>query len=147
MKIGQIGARLTWSDFMIVRMMRRWAAARLSQENPLPAMISLSGELRLSPELAISLHSVFQLSENLLGRALVPECCCSHELSRDEEAMLVLIAVTEERASPYTTKTVPHGLPGALSWAVIQAKRVMGISDGALGPTAVPACPFAGFPA
>lgn len=133
MRMERIGSGLTWSDFVVVRLLRRWAAVRSLGERALPSLVALARELGEEPQVAISLHSVFQLTEGCLGRPLEPECCCSKNLSKDEQAMLVLIGAMPER--------VPHGLPGVLAWAAATARLMLGRAPGP--PQSAPStCPF-----
>ena len=127
---------------LVVRMLRGWAALRDSEANPLPGMISLAEELGQPPAAAISLHNVFQLAEASLGRPLNPEPHGSHSISTDERAILLLLTSSDEHPNPFAPRDIPHGLPGALSWAVANARAAMGIPT--LPPAGAPvtACPF-----
>lgn len=133
MRMERIGSDMLWSDFLVVRMLRRWAAVRSLGEKALPNLVRLAGELGEQPQVAISLHSLFQLTESCLRRPLEPECCCTKRVSRDEEALLVLIGCVPER--------IPHGLPGVLAWAAVTVRLMLGRTAGA-PQAAPPTCPF-----
>jgi hypothetical protein len=136
-----IAPALTWSEFVVVRLLRRWAAARANQDNSLPALVELAADLGEPTETAIALHSLFQLTEACLERPLEAECCCSRTLSRDERAVLTLLAKAPGRAPPLSSVDVPHGLPGALLWAAATVRTLLGParSTAAWRPTR---CPF-----
>lgn len=135
-------------SLVIVKLFRLWAAAREAGENPLPHMQSASARLFPAPELAIACASLFELVEGQLGRRLVPECCCSPALSRDEHALLGVLRHAPEAGQPLTGAAVPHGLPGAIRWAAFAIRRALGASfdDGAEGPEAPAVCPFERVP-
>jgi hypothetical protein len=123
----RIETGLSWQDYIILRMFRRWAAARDAEIRPLQSLIRLAGEMRLPFEIAVSLDSVFQLTEHCLGRRLEAECCCSRAMAADESAILALIAaVPPHSADPQSPAAIPHGLPGVLRWAICSARLTMG---------------------
>lgn len=136
---GRIEAGLTWSDFVVVRLLRRWAAVRSLGDNALPSLVALAAELGESPQVAISLHSLFQLTESCLGRPLVAECCCSRSLAPDERATLTMIASVSRQMPLRTTRAVPHGLPAALAWAAATARLML---RGEISSAAQQECPF-----
>jgi hypothetical protein len=138
MRMGRIESNLEWSDFVIVRMLRRWAAVRSLGEKALPSLVALARELGEEPQVAISLHSLFQLTEACLCRALEPECCCSSVLSSDEQAVLALIAAAP--ATGLGSSALPHGLPGTLAWAAATARLMLGRL--AVEPASLVKCPF-----
>ena len=140
MRSEQIEAGLTWSDFVVVRLLRRWAAVRSLGDNALPSLVALAGELGESPQVAISLHSLFQLTESCLARPLVAECCCSRSLAADERATLTMLASASRLMPLRTPAAVPHGLPAALAWAAATARLMLG---GEVTSAAQPGCPFA----
>jgi hypothetical protein len=76
-----------------------------------------------------------------LGRPLEAECCCSRALSRDEKAILTLIAAAPGAPHPLGTAAVPHGLPGAPHWAVLSVRAAIGMSSIA-EPVTAERCPF-----
>lgn len=118
---SRIEGDLVWADFVILRLLRRWAAARTMGDNALPNLVEMAVELGESAEAAISLHSVFQLTESCLGRSLRAECCCSRSIAPDERAILSLMAIAPPQGPPFASSEVPHGLPGALWWALRSA--------------------------
>ena len=141
MEFGRIESGLAWRDFVVLRLLRRWVASRTLAEKALPSLIELAGELGEPPEAAISLHSLFQLTEGCLGRPLRAECCCSRSLAPDESAILALLAAAPAAGTPVGSPGIPHGLTGALCWAVKSARVALGIS--ARPPqAALDRCPF-----
>lgn len=130
---------------VIVRLLRRYALCRESGEAPLPALIELGGRLGVAPPAAVALASVFQITEGCLGRALIVAPGCSRRFSRDEQAVLLLMATTG--AGPvHTSRAAPHGLPGVLVWAVASARRLCGdhrAERGTDGAGVGRSCPFA----
>ena len=112
-------------DYEMVRLMRRWAAARGHGEPQLPSLISLGHQLGLEPQVAIAVASMFQLTEACLGRPLQAECCCSVRLSPDERAVLLMLDAAGSRAS-FAPAAIPHGLPGALLWAMTSVRKLIG---------------------
>lgn len=138
---------------IFVRLFRLWAAAREEGENPLPPMQAKLRLLAPAPELAVACASLFELVEALLGRRLIPECCCSPAMSRDEQALLGVLRHAPTAGQPFASAAVPHGLPGAIRWAAFAVRRALGASFGSeFAPLAVreaasPAvCPFSQEP-
>ena len=115
-------------SLVFVRLFRLWAAAREVGENPLPHMQDTVAPFLPAPELAVACASLFELVEGQLGRRLVPECCCSPALSRDERALAGLLWHAPETGQPLTSAAVPHGLPGAIRWAAFAVRRALGAS-------------------
>lgn len=142
-------AERTIGTLIFIRLMRKWSAARASGENPHPPMQAMILPFEPSPDLALACASLFDLVEAHLGRPLVPDCCCSQSLSRDEEALLSLLRHAPEAGQPMTGGTVPHGLPGAIRWAAFAATRALAATFGdspiiSRPPERLPvtACPF-----
>ena len=127
---------------LVVRMLRGWAALRDSEPNPLPGMITLAEELGQAPVAAIALLNLFQLAEASLGRPLNAKRPGRHSISTDERAILLLLTSTGEYPKPFAPRDIPHGLPGALSWAIVNAKVAMGLASLPAGGAPVTACPF-----
>lgn len=136
-----------------VRLMRKWAAARATGENPLPHMQALALPFDPSPDLVLACASLLDLVEAHLGRTLVTECCCSPSLSRDEEAVLVLLRHAPEAGTPLTGTSIPHGLPGAICWAAFAVNRALAATFGfapepaEATPRVAATCPFGPEPA
>lgn len=126
MLMEKIERPLEWSDLIVVRMLRRWVAARESEQKQLPSLVGLAAELRQSPQVAVALDSLLQLTEDWLGRPLRVECCCSQHLGPDERAILLMIAAAPALGQPLAPPGLPHGLPGALSWAATSLKLAIG---------------------
>ncbi|NNM78539.1 hypothetical protein HJG53_16755 [Sphingomonas sp. ID1715] len=142
MLIGGVEATLEWSDLVAVRLLRRWAICRGNANNPLPRMVELAKALGVSPEAAVALASLFQLTEGCLSRALHVESCLSGSIGSDERAVLLLIASAPEPGRPLASETIPHGLSGALAWAAWTVRRLLGDPGHARGPIAPVHCPF-----
>ena len=143
MRPDRIEARRTWTEALIVRLFRRWVAARAEGRNTMVSLSALGAELNAPLMLPVALDSLFQLTESCLGRPLEAECCCSTECSPDERAILLLIALAPGAGSAASSAAVPHGLPGALVWSATSVRAI--IADD-LGPTGFsencPVCPF-----
>ena len=143
MRLEKIEPRRTWIEAVIVRLFRRWVAARAQGQSMIVSLSALGTELNAPLMLPVALDSLFQLTEFCLGRPLRAECCCSTACSSDERAILLLIAhgPDADRVSP--SAAVPHGLPGALVWAATSVRVI--IAD-ELGPTRASEncriCPF-----
>jgi hypothetical protein len=144
------------ATLVFVRLMRKRAAARTSGDNPLPHMQALVLPFEPSPDLALACASLLDLIEAHLGRTLVPECCCSQTLSRDEEAVLALLRHAPEAGLPIAVASVPHGLPGAICWAAFAVTRALAATFGAAtfaaeteqaAPRVATTCPFGPPPA
>jgi hypothetical protein len=140
-EFGRIELGLAWTDYIVLRLLRRWVASRAMAEKALPSLIELAAELGEAPEAAISLHSVFQLTEGCLGRPLRSECCCSPSLAPDECAILTLLATVPPPGSGTGSTDIPHGLSGALGWAVVSARIALGIPPRPAS-AAFSRCPF-----
>ena len=147
MLLGRIETDLAWCDFVVLRMLRRWVAARTAQVPPLPSLVGLAAELDLSFEAAVGLDSLFTLTENCLGRALQAECCCCRELVADERAILALMATAPPPLGARTSALIPHGLPGVLCWAVATVRSALGYVADSPARYASPSCPFNRAPA
>lgn len=133
---------LGWSGLVIVRLLRRWVAARHAGLDAMPSLVGLATELGRSPQLAIALHSLFQLTESCLGRPLEAECCCSHSLGSDESAVLLMIAAAPAPGTPIASQDIPHGLPGALSWAAASVRCSLGTMQQIESHRTPTRCPF-----
>ena len=130
-------------SLVFVKLFRLWAAAREAGENPLPHMQDAVAPLAPAPELAVACASLFELVEGQLGRRLVPECCCSPALTRDEQALLGVLRHAPEPGQPFASAAVPHGLPGAIGWAAFAIRRALGDSFRDETEASVPSgCPF-----
>lgn len=128
-------------DYAVVRLLRRWAATRASGEWQLPSMIKLGRGLGFEPQAAVAVASLFQLTEACLGRPLESECCCSARLSPDERAILLMLACAPPAHPHHAGMAIPHGLPGALVWAIESVRKLIGEPAVGMGPH--PArCPF-----
>ena len=111
--------------YRIVRLLRRWAAGRDLGPARLPSLVRLGKRIGVEPQATVALASLFQLIEACLARPLEAECCCSPRLSRDERATLLLLASAPMR--PHQSHPpIPHGLPGALVWAIASVRKLIG---------------------
>lgn len=129
-------------DYRLVRLLRRWAAEREQGGAQLPSLVRLGRRLGLDAQASVAVSSMFQLTEHCLGRPLKAECCCSPRLSPDEHAVLLMLSTAAMRA-PLAPASIPHGLPGALCWAVESVRRMLGMEPAAA--KSIPRhCPFDG---
>jgi hypothetical protein len=110
---------------LLPAMLRTWSAAREIGENPLPHMTRKAGTLCPSPEVAVACASLFALAEAVMGRVLVPECCCSKALSRDEYALLTLLRSGPDARTIQEGRGDMPGLVEALCWAMIGVRRAL----------------------
>lgn len=110
---------------LLPAMLRTWSAAREIGENPLPHMMRKAGTICPSPEVAVACASLFTLAEAVMGRTLVPECCCSKALSSDEQALLILLRDGPDAAGIKAARADMPGLAEALCWAVIGVRRAL----------------------
>lgn len=141
MLMTPIEPSLPRSSYRIVRLLRRWEAGSELGAARLPLLVRLGSRLGLPPEAAIALASMFQLTEACLGRPLKAECCCSPRLSRDERAVLMMLAAPTPAHPHAANSVIPHGLPGALLWAVASARQLMGERSGP-DTRRLASCPF-----
>ncbi len=143
----RIIAPVTDGERAVVRLLRHYCAMRDhdSEGTGLSRLVALGQSLRLPAPGIVALESVFQLTEAVLGRRLVAECCCSRCLSGDERAVIRLLGSRMPTLPGTATPDIPHGLPGALAWAVLSVRRLCGdivphipkiVADGVDG------CPF-----
>jgi hypothetical protein len=94
---------------------------------------------------AVACDSLFALVEAHLGRALMPECCCSRALTADEAALLGLLYYAGSAGGVITDAAVPHGLSGAICWAARAVRRELAFPSATNRPPLAPAptrCPF-----
>lgn len=116
----RIATPSTEGELTVVRLLRHYCGAREDDDGTaLSRLVALRQTLRLPPAGAVALVSVFQLTEAVLGRRLVTEYCCSRNLSADERAVIRVFGSPMPIASGTGTVDIPHGLSGALAWAVL----------------------------
>lgn len=132
----------------VLRLLRHYCTMRDREDDgsSLSRLVALGRSLRLPPAGSVALASVFQLTEAVLGRPLVVESCCSRRLSGDERAVIRLLGSRMPTIPGTATPDIPHGLPGALAWAVLSVRRLCGeiVSPlPCLPPSDVRGCPFA----
>lgn len=125
-----------------IRLLRRWAAVRQTDQPTLRDLVSIGASLGVSPETIVAFASLFQLTEACLGRRLIAECCCSPELSPGERAVLLMLAAAPAPAHPGASREIPHGLPGALAWAVASVRNLMGEAEAPRFRSSPNRCPF-----
>lgn len=109
----------------VVRLLRRYTVCQQINAAPLPLLTELGSELGIAAPPVVALASVFQLTEACLGRPLIAECCCSPSTSTDERALLLLLTRARDAGPALGSSDVPHGLPGALAWAVASTRRLL----------------------
>ena len=142
MFIERIESRRAWTEAVLVRLYRRWVAAREAGVGTGGSLAGLASDLGVEPLAAVALDSMLQLTEACLGRRLRAECCCSANRCADERALLLLIAAAQDARPGFAPATMPHGLPAALAWAAVSLNRLL---DDPLPPAVGPIrqCPFA----
>lgn len=125
----------------IVRLLRRWSAEGQGVGRQLSDFVAFAQTLGVQPVPAVAIASLFQLTEACLGRPLEAECCCSRQLSRDERAILLMLSAAPAAHPHRPSSQIPHGLPGALVWAIESVRKLCG--DFAAPAAHRPAtCPF-----
>ena len=126
--IERIAAPLTDGELIAVRLLRHYCGMRDRDGDGagLSRLVALGQSLRVPAAGSVALASVFQLVEALLGRRLEAECCCARRLSSDERAVVRLLGTRMPIVPGTTTPDIPHGLPGALAWAVLSVRRLCG---------------------
>lgn len=125
-----------------IRLLRRWAAVRETDQPTLPDVVKMGVSLGVSPETTVAFASLFQLTEACLGRRLTTECCCSLEFSPDEWAVLLMLAAAPAPALPSANREIPHGLPGALTWAIASVRKLRGEAEAPRSGSSPNRCPF-----
>lgn len=135
----RIAAPSTDGELTVVRLLRHYCGTRDDDDGDgtaLSRLVALGQTLQLPPAGTVALVSVFQLTEAVLGRRLVTECCCSRSLSADERAVIRLLGSRMPTSSSTGTVDIPHGLPSALAWAVLSVRWLCG------GTIALPSSPI-----
>ena len=120
-----------FQDAMFVRLFRVWAMAREDNTHALPAMHKEAMQRGYQDQTASACASLFELVEAHLGRRLVRECCCSQTFSADEKALLGILRFAPSLSAGRGSRAVPHGLPGAISWAASCVCDARGLEDNA----------------
>lgn len=143
MMMARMDPELSWASFLIVRLLRCWAAAREASEPALPKLVELGTRLGLTGQSAVALGSLFQLTEGVLERPLRTNCCCERGLSGDERAILLMVSAAPCVGISDTSQVMPHGLPAALRWSIASVRQLIG--GDAAPETRLPGreCPFA----
>lgn len=129
---------------IVIRLFRAWSAQVEAGQAPMKRLQEIVAPLGLPDETAIACASLFELVEGHLGRRLVREACCSRRLSPDESALLGVLRVAPVLSTASGTAAVPHGLPGAIVWAVVAVRRALGMAGHEDGTGDAPPreCPF-----
>lgn len=143
MRIDRVQShQLTSLELLLVRLLRRWSAARTLEQNALVAITRMAADAGEPVVVAVALHSLLQITEGCLCRPLEAGCHGSPTLSRDEKALLTMLAAAPAVSGPLASTQIPHGLPGVLCWAVASLREVLGDR---LPPVRMPVhgCPFA----
>lgn len=121
--------------------LRRYGRARQCDEVMLHAMSGFASDHAISTHAIIALTSVFELTEACLGRLLNAQQREGGPQTSDEEAMLMLLSNGAGVGSHCGSDAIPHGLPGALAWAVRSANKLCG-RQWTQAPASFSACPF-----
>lgn len=111
-----------WNRHVAASLLRKWATLRVSEEQPLPALVDLAGKLGATSLLAVSLGSTFRLSEACLGRPLNLEGCCTPDLGEDASALIHMLNGVQADGAPLALRDAPPGLFSALASAVASAR-------------------------
>lgn len=127
---------------IFIRLFRAWSAQTEMFVSPYPRMLELVSLVGLPAEAAVAAGSLFELVESHLGRRLEPECCCSQVLTVDEQALLGLLEFAPRIDSVRADQSIPHGLPGAITFAAITLRRHLGMSEPADALRTAAACSF-----
>jgi len=106
-----------FKDAIFVRLFRLWAMGREDHEPALPRMHEEASKHGYKDQAAAACSSLFELVESHLGRQLRRECCCSPCFSPDERALIGVLRAAPGLSMGKGSREVPHGLPGAISWA------------------------------
>ncbi|MEM6585806.1 MAG: hypothetical protein AAF692_08635 [Pseudomonadota bacterium] len=137
-----------FKEAIFVRLFRLWAMGREEGRNPLPAMYAEAAKHRFSDQSAPACCSLFELTEGHLGRPLIRECCCSQSFSPDEKALLGVVRHAPALRPMRGSRAIPHGLPGAISWAASCVCEAIGfaapssVSNLTTSPANQQDCPF-----
>ncbi|GMM92691.1 hypothetical protein [Qipengyuania sp. MTN3-11] len=115
---------------ILVRLFRVWSMAREEGTMGLAPVYSLAADLRLPDETALACASLFELVEGELGRPLKRESCCARTFSSDEVALLGLVEAAPALNGVSGSRAVPHGLSGAIRWAVMAVRRALAWQNG-----------------
>jgi hypothetical protein len=134
----------------VVRLLRRWAASRASNIEPLPDLVAFAEANGIEPPVAVAADSLFQLTEACLSRDLQAERLCSARLGSDERAVLALLRVSPDTGALMSSPAVPHGLPWVLRWSALVLRRLLGgdaWNASASAGSEARSCPFRHGPA
>ena len=114
-----------FEDAMFVRLFRLWVMSREEDRHPIPTMHAEAMKRGYKDQAAAACASLFELVEGHLGRHLVRECCCNPDFSSDEQALVGILHAAPSLKPGRGTREVPHGLPGAISWAASCVRDAM----------------------
>ena len=106
-----------FQDAIFIRLFRKWMMAREDGEPVMPPMHEEAKRHGFGDNTAAAAASLFQLVEGQVGRPLQRECCCSPSFSSDERALIGILRQAPALRPGRGTRAIPHGLPGAISWA------------------------------
>lgn len=100
-----------FTDRVLVRLFRKWSAARLAFADAFPEMETVCNAVGLEVDVVAASASLFDLLEMHLARHLVPECCCSARFSADEHAIVAIVRSAPSLIRSGGEGMVPRGLP------------------------------------
>ncbi|MEM6908582.1 MAG: hypothetical protein AAF494_07865 [Pseudomonadota bacterium] len=115
-------------DAIFVRLFRMWAESREEHRAALPMMHEEACRHGFKDQAAAACASLFELVEGHLGRRLVRKPSGGREMSSDERALIGLVRSAPALVPGRGSRTVPHGLPGAISWAASATCDAMGFA-------------------
>jgi hypothetical protein len=116
--------------FAVIRLLRHYCRTRDRRggdaDGRLSRLVALGQTLRLAPAASVALASLFQLTEAVLGRPLHAGAGSGDGWNGDERAVIRLLCARLPTVPGTGTPDIPHGLPGALTWAVLSVRRLCG---------------------
>lgn len=124
--MAPITAGRDWTEHVLTRLARQYAAAREEGEPVLPSLVRVAERLGVSAAGAVAAGSLFELTEAVLGRPLRTGRACHEGATADERALLLLLAHAARSGPVRTSRAVPHGLPGVLAWAATSTMHALG---------------------
>lgn len=114
---------------VLVRLFRKWAAARQAFVSEFPEMETICTAVGLDESVVVASASLFELLESHLGRQLVPECCCSTRFSPDEHAIIALVQSAPGTLRALDGGPIPRELPTSLGYAASYLRVAAGLES------------------
>lgn len=114
-------------DASFVQLFRLWSAARANGRLVMPDIHTEAQAHGFADQTAAAAASLFCLLEGQVGRRLSPGKPGDREFTADERALIGLLRQAPMLQPGRGTRAIPHGLPGAISWAARCLCDAMGI--------------------